>query len=517
MSGEYLPDIPLRYGANAHQLLTHTAGLLERFAGAYTGSPEHLQSLSDHLRRYTPDQALRPGSASSYSNYHYGLVGLLIERLSGVPYEAYMADRVFRPLGMTATTAHQPSDSARASDLARGYRWVEGHHEPVPYSFTHVAPAGSMTTTAADMGRYMLAMLGDGSVDGVRFLRPESVKLLLAAQYTPDPRIPATTYGFSEFVSHGLHLLYRGGTLGDQAAMVVLAPADQLGIFVASNSLPGLGDFLFEPLMTHFAGPAVAPSPAVALPDAAERAPRFAGTYRDYKRTRNEMSQIRALMPMIQSRVIAEPDGAIRWQGRRWLQVEPLVFRRADSPDYVVFRENTRGDVTELHTSGGAYERIGWWEQAPFHLGILGCCVMAFLAYLLSKVWRALRRRDAPLPGRAARGAAVFVALANLAFVMGLAIYLRDLGATLPLPLPLVLWLMLPLVSMMVTALLPVFAAKAWREQWWTRAERLGYSALVVCAVTFIVFLNYWKLLGIRVLSRRRPIVSRHRCVTRRT
>ena len=203
--------------------------------------------------------------------------------------------------------------------------------------------------------------------------------------------------------------------------MVVLVPADNFGIFVASNSLPGLGDFLFEPLMTHLAGPAVAPSPPMALPDAIERAPRFAGTYRDYKRTRNEMSQIRALMPMIQSRVIAEPDGAIRWQGRRWLQVEPLVFRRADSADYIVFREDGRGDVAEIHTSGGTYERIAWWEQTPFHVGLLGSCVIAFLAYPLSRGVRALRRRNVPREGRAARRAALFVVLTNLAFVAGLA------------------------------------------------------------------------------------------------
>jgi CubicO group peptidase (beta-lactamase class C family) len=495
---EYLPEIPLRYGATTHQLLTHTAGLLERFAGAYTGSPEHLQPLSDHLRRYTPDQVMRPGSAYSYSNYHYALAGLVIERRSGLPYETYMADRVLRPLRMTATTARQPPDEARVNDLARGYRWVDGHHEPIPYTFTHASPAGSMTTTAADMSRFMLAVLGDGSVDGERFLRPESVKMLLAPQYTPDPRIPATTYGFSQLVAHGQHLLYRGGTLGDQASMVVLAPADRLGIFVASNSIPGLGDFLFEPLMTHLAGPAVAATPPTPLPDAIERAPRFAGTYRNHAHTRDEMSRLRGLMPMIQSPVIAESDGAIRWQGRRWLQVEPLVFRRTDSLDYIVFRENERGDIAELHASGGTYERIGWWEQAPFHLGVLGSCVIAFLAYPLSRGIRALKRRHAPPEGRAARGAAVFVALINLAFVAGLAIFFRDLGATIPLALPVVLWLSLGLASAAVTVLLLVFAGKVWRERCWTRGERLRYLALVVCAVAFVVFLNYWKLLGIR-------------------
>jgi CubicO group peptidase (beta-lactamase class C family) len=491
---EFLPDIPLRYGATTHQLLTHTAGLDERFAGAYTDSPEHLQRLSDHLRRYTPEQVFRPGTASSYTNYGYALAGLVVERLSGLTYEQYMAERIFKPLRMTSTSARQPPEANLITDLARGYRWTVGGHEALPYTYTQGAPAGSMTTTAADMGRFMLAMLSDGSVGGERILSPESLATMLASQYTPDPRIPGTAYGFGHVVSHGQRLLVRGGTLGDQAALMVLAPAYKLGIVVASNALPGIGDFLFEPVMTHLAGPAV-PAPApTPLPDALQRASRFAGTYRAYRHARHEMSRIRALMPMMQPRVTVEPDGAIRWQGRRWLEVEPLVFRRVDSSEFMVFRENERGEVTGV----GSYERIRWYEQTPFHMGILLLCVIAFLAYPLSRALRAIRRRRAIPEGKIARVCAVFVAMTNLTFLVGLVVFFREFGAITPLPLPIVLWLSLPLASVAVTALLPAFAAMAWNGKWWTRGERLWYSTFAVLAVAFMTFLNYWKLLGIR-------------------
>jgi CubicO group peptidase (beta-lactamase class C family) len=527
---EFLPDIPLRYGVTTHQLLTHTAGLDERLAGAYTDAPEHLQSLADHLRRYTPEQVYRPGSASSYSNYGYALAGLVIERLSGQPYAEYLADRLFEPLRMTSTTANQPPDANVVNEVARGYRWSDGRHEALPFTFTQAAPAGAMTATAADMGRFMLAVLGDGSLDGQRILSPASVQTLLASQYSPHPRIPGTAYGFSHLLSHGQRLIYRGGTLGDHGSMVVLAPADGLGIFVTSNALPGVGDFLFAPLMTHLAGPAAPAPPATPLPDALQRAPRFAGTYRTYRQVRHEMARVRSLMPMSQSRVTVESDGAIRWQGRRWLEVEPLLFRSVNSEDYIVFRQDEHGAVTGLED----YERIGWREQAPFHLGVLVSCVIAFLAYPLSRGIRALRRRpaapespcdqpapggpcdqpapggpcDQPAPGgpcdqpvlggRVARGCAVFVALTNLVFVIGLMASLRDLGAITPLPLPFILLLSLPLASVAATALLPAFAVRAWRDNWWTRGERLGYSTFVVFAVAFMTFLNYWKLLGIR-------------------
>jgi hypothetical protein len=58
--------------------------------------------------------------------------------------------------------------------------------------------------------------------------------------------------------------------------------------------------------------------------------------------------------------------------------------------------------------------------------------------------------------------------------------------------------LVVPIISLPLTGLLPAFAVTAWREQWWTRGERLAYSTLAVFAIAFMTFLNYWKLLGIR-------------------
>ena len=82
----YLPDLGLQYAVTVHQLLTHTAGFDEKFAGGFTSSPTHLQPLAEYLRRYVA-HAMRPGRAYSYSNTNYAVAGLLVERLGGLPYE----------------------------------------------------------------------------------------------------------------------------------------------------------------------------------------------------------------------------------------------------------------------------------------------------------------------------------------------------------------------------------------------------------------------------------------------
>ena len=492
----YLPGVPMRYGATLHQLLTHTAGFGERFAGAYTDAA-HVVPLAEHLRRSPPDQVVQPGRVYSYSNYNTALAGLVIEARSGLRFERYLDERVFGPLKMTSSTVHQPPQPVLASRVARGYRWTGDRHAPVAYRYIYPGPAGALATTAGDMGRFMLAVLGDG--DGVPVLTPASTTALLAAQFTPDPRIPAAAYGFVHLMWHGHRLVYRDGTLDDQHGSLILLPEERLGIFVASNSLPGLGDFLYAPMMTHLFGDADPPLPALApRPGARERALRLAGTYRDFHHTRTDLSRIRALMPMIQARLTVDGDGALRWRGRRWLEVEPSVFRREDAHDYIVFRNVDDGEGVELHSGNGTYERIGWLEQTAFHGVLLVACLLAFLAYAIGGLIRIGCRRPLAPEGLAARRVALLVALLNLVFMAALVPSLRELGAITPLPWPAVVLLSLPLASVAATALLPGFAARAWMDRWWTRRERLGYSTFAALSVAFMVFLNYWKLLGIR-------------------
>jgi CubicO group peptidase (beta-lactamase class C family) len=498
---DYLPDVPIRYRTTTRQLLTHTAGFDEKLAGGYTESAENLQPLADHVRRYARQIKL-PGGAYTYSNTNYAVAGLIVERRSGVSFEDYLARHVFEPLGMSATTAHQPRESDGGIEVARGYRWRGGKYEPLASRFTQSGPAGAVTAPAADMARMMAALLAEGALEGRRVLSPESARSLLSPQFVSHPRIgEAATYGFAVLSARGRRIVYRGGTLGDQASMVLLFPPERLGIFVASTSLPGLGDFLFDPLMTHLVGPAV-PMPYPAAPrNGAPHAAHVAGMYRNYHHTRHDLSRLRALMPMIQSVVSPAPDGSIRWQGRRWVEVEPLVFAAAESSDgrqYIVFREDERGRVRELHADGGTFERISWLEQRSFHLALLASSMVVFVSYVLWRLWPVIRDRRSRPPGHGARTCAVVAAALNVAFVGGLVLVIGDLGGTTPLPLPSVVLLCLPLACAAVTVTLPALAATAWIRQWWTARERVAYSAVAAFAVAFLTFLNYWKLLGFR-------------------
>ena len=490
----YLPEMPIPYGATTHQLLTHTAGFDERFAGAYTDSPAHWVPLAEHLRLAPPAQVKTPGMSYSYSNYHYALVGRIIERLSGQTYERYVADRIFAPLKMTATTASQPPELPLA-DRARGYQWGGDRQIPLPFRLTYAAPSGGISASAGDMARLMLALLGEGKLAEQRILSSEAVRTLLGPRYTPHPRIPAQAYGATHWATRGQDLVYKDGTLGDQVGAVVLAPAHNLGIFATWNSPVAIGRAI-ESVVTYLFGPEAPPPPPIQTTDALTRTPALAGTYRNLHRTRNDLSSLIAILPMMQSEVAVEPDGSIRWQGRRWIEVEPLVFRSTNTADHIVFRADIQGRGESLHAWGTTYERIGWSEQTWFHVGVLAVSAIAFVTYAVQHPVSHFRRRRVDARGRLARRVGLVVAIANLTFLVGLVGLVRGLGGSVPLPAHQVAWLSLPLLTLGPTLVLPLFAWSAWRKDWWTSRGRVSYTVYAVVCLAFTAFLNHWNLLG---------------------
>jgi D-alanyl-D-alanine carboxypeptidase len=112
---ELLPwvELPEPFGPiTLHHLLTHTSGL----AIGTEESPTGLGAAT-RLRSLPPTAA--PGEHFSYSNDGYKLVGLVLERLSGMPVHALLRERLLGPLGMTSSVA-AITDEERA-DLATGY------------------------------------------------------------------------------------------------------------------------------------------------------------------------------------------------------------------------------------------------------------------------------------------------------------------------------------------------------------------------------------------------------------
>jgi CubicO group peptidase (beta-lactamase class C family) len=123
----------------------------------------------DQQLKVTRDEMLRmisggipfssaPGVAYEYSNYGFAILGEIVARASGRPYNAYLAEKVLKPLGMTATTMY-PS-SVPPDRLAHGYRWEDERWKDEPLLRDGAFGAmGGMLTSIRDLSRYVSAQL----------------------------------------------------------------------------------------------------------------------------------------------------------------------------------------------------------------------------------------------------------------------------------------------------------------------------------------------------------------------
>jgi CubicO group peptidase (beta-lactamase class C family) len=112
----------------------------------------------------------RPGSRESYSNLNYLLLGLIIERASGRPFAEYIDGQLFTPLRMHRSSAAAEPEGRPVPNYQYWFG-IPLRKSELSYSSTAI-PAGFITSSPADMGRFLTARLNDGNYRGRRVLAP---------------------------------------------------------------------------------------------------------------------------------------------------------------------------------------------------------------------------------------------------------------------------------------------------------------------------------------------------------
>ncbi|EJL30381.1 penicillin-binding protein, beta-lactamase class C [Caulobacter sp. AP07] len=153
----HLPDYPnpaLARRLTIEQLLTHTGGTGDIFGPFHDAHAAELVTLADYVRLYGPRAPVfEPGARWGYSNYGFVLLGAILERVGGQPYEAWFAERVFRPAGMTATSQRPDGGGPTALPYTGTVR--SGLHAPTPYLGL---PAGGGYSTVDDLRAFATAL-----------------------------------------------------------------------------------------------------------------------------------------------------------------------------------------------------------------------------------------------------------------------------------------------------------------------------------------------------------------------
>ncbi|MGB7537320.1 MAG: serine hydrolase domain-containing protein, partial [Anaerolineales bacterium] len=192
-------------------LMTHTAGFEDRVTGYLAASEQDQIPLGKWLAAHIPARVRAPGEMASYSNYGAGLAGYIVERISGLPYEEYVEKNILAPLGMDRTSLRQPVPEGWAEDLSKGYVFDGAGYQSLDFEYIVPAPTGSATSTAADMSKFMSALLNGGADGDARILGEKTVATMFTRIFSHDPRLNGWAYGLYEMSRNGLQVLGHGG------------------------------------------------------------------------------------------------------------------------------------------------------------------------------------------------------------------------------------------------------------------------------------------------------------------
>ena len=347
--------IPGKFGKpiTLRNLMTHTPGWEDTVSGAFVQSSKDLVPYREYLVAHLPAQIFPPGEVVAYSNYGAMLAGYIVQRVSGEPYDEYIARHIFQPLDMTHSTFDQPLPAALANDMSQGYIKASDD-KPVPFEDIEVAPAGSLSSTAVDMAHFMIAQLEGGSYGGASIMSPETTQRM----HTPTSRMAPGVNGFDlglyQEDRNGLRIIAHAGDTSAFHSDMHLLLDKHVGLFISLNSLGKDGAAedvrtgIFRAFLDRYY-PYSAPGEQT-VADPGKDAARVAGWYVPSRRIE---SAFRIFNGLEQAQVTALPSGEVEVSllknlagvPKRWREVGPLTYREEGGQTHLKFVTDGGGQV----------------------------------------------------------------------------------------------------------------------------------------------------------------------------
>ncbi len=494
-------------------LMTHTAGFEETGKELFVGDAKSIRPLRAYLAGHLPARIFPPGTIPAYSNYGACLAGYIVQRASGEPFNQYVDRHIFKPLQMNHTTFAQPLPDALAPLMSKGYgKSSEAARE---FEYIQAWPAGSLSTTADDITRFMLAHLQEGRYGAAQILKPETIKLMHARAFGVTPFTNAMALGFYEESRNGHRIIGHGGDTQWFHSDLHLVQDVNLGFYVSYNSAGKGGGSPRSALWAKFLDRYYPYQPPTGkkYANASVDVRKIVGRYITSRRFETKLPAVSN--PFAQTVVSSNSDGTISVNSikdlagnvKRFEEIGPMLFREVGGQGLLAWKTAPEsslvmaGDVPVM-----AFQKLGMFRNGILHMIFLGSSAAIFLLTLLLWPIAAMARKHYGKPldwtvGQKRRRN--FVRLVCLIVLFFLGGFVGIFSGHLPLPLLSTkseAWIhalqVLGILGAAGSLVIAYCVLRSWRDAqtWiWTK---VWDGFILLGAAGFILFILSWPLLN---------------------
>jgi CubicO group peptidase (beta-lactamase class C family) len=420
-------------------LLTHSSGFGDRWRDNLRADPVQERATAAEIRRYMPVQERRPGLFSAYANFNFALLGTIVEDVSGLTYREYVTRHILQPLGMrnsfVEVKGHLPLDRiAREQSIEPDGAIVQ---RPFYYKSPFYLGSGGLFWTAADMGRFMTALIDGANGRPNPLLLPVGFREMYRPQFSNtgihsiglafamEARLPAEAPRIDSMIGHS-------GATGSFRGYMTTLPKEGVGIFIGhigicswptaiANLLPqGCKDLVSSrQVQRNFITAFFGPEPTPARVNTPVETARFVGDYVDI---RVPLSRD-AILAWIDDRRIGlnlavrqgaggtlemkDNSGAL---SGTYVPVSQTEFADNAGNRLRFVHDKATGTDYLLFGTSRAAARVAWWDSPKLLLSALGL-LLGTAALFVAAPGRGLHSRRALWAARGALALAIMTGL----------------------------------------------------------------------------------------------------------
>lgn len=377
-------------------LLEHSTGFddIKLNAMYHLGPPQSsgMKMLSAHQASLV--SRWQPGERHSYSNPNYTVLGYIIEKISGKPYEVFLAEKILEPLGMELS--HFGLNSQNPDLETHEYIIQNGKATEVPSVTSYSGPPGALWSNAAEMSRFLQMLLKNGD----SIIQKESITEMESPSYGLSAKLgnsrgyglgnhPALIFGKHPFQGHN-------GLTGTCFAACYYARDLDIGFVFANNSnVPTwrIEGMIVDYLLHEFE-PEPEPVPIIPLDE--EAISPYLGMYQ-FDSPRNQISAFSNRLSGLNRLSIKDKKlwlKPLNGEIQELIPTGPLKFRvKGMNIPLVMFREMEDGKKV-LAYGGAYYEKVSGWGAWSWRIGLLIPGLFVAFSFILAGmgIWGKMKK-----------------------------------------------------------------------------------------------------------------------------